>query len=326
MRSVNDDPWRWKLRLFVSTDLVGSTAYKAAQQDKSRWAPTFKEFFRGFPAALEAAYDQLTSRLERPSSRLQTWKFSGDEILFWVELRSHQEALGHIDAVKRAVSSFPELWKEKGVPLRLKATAWLAGFPVTNTEIQIPSDGGNNSLLDFIGPSIDLGFRIARFCDGRRFAVSADLALMLMDAVDKSEVDRKHFQVHLHGCEVLKGVIANEPYPVFWIDMLDGAAVLEEKLLGIRRDFRADDVKDYLRDFIDKTGSLRRPFIEGDADPRYGTPDQELATIREEMKAEESNRHYLNDGEEDRPPTEEAKDIRPPEESLRSDDFLPGVH
>jgi hypothetical protein len=323
IQSAQDDPWRWKLRLFVSTDLVGSTAFKASSAQKS-WAPTFKEFFRDFPPTLNAGYDLIPSQFKQPAGRLATWKFSGDEILFWVELSCHEEVSSHLFVVKNAIREFPKLWADKA-PLRLKATAWLAGFPVTNTEIQIPT--GESAVLDFIGPSIDLGFRIAKFCDDRRFVVSADLALMLLDGVDKREVERSLFHLHLHGLEVLKGVNANNPYPVFWIDMLDGAIVPEEQLLGIRREFHSDTTKDYLRTFIDRMSSLRRPFIEGDSDERYGTPDAELTDIRDEMRAEESNRNYLCGGEEDSPTTNEARAPKEPNESLRRsiDDVIPGV-
>lgn len=319
-----DNPWRWKLRLFASADLVGSTAFKAAHGD-SRWAATFKEFFSDFPQFAEAAYADLPPKLLGCAERLKPWKFSGDEILFWVELRSFRHAAAHVLALKQAIGKFARVWEAKKIPLRLKATAWLAGFPVTNTEILIgePSDA-QGKTLDFIGPSIDLGFRIARFCDARRFVVSADLALMLLDAVDALDVERHHFHIHLHGRESLKGVIGNEPYPILWLDMRDGMPLLEERLLGVQRDFRSDDLKDYLREFLDDTPRLRRPFIAGDADHRYGTEDPDLAELREEMRAEETNRHYLSEGESEQPGEGAPRELSPPPENLRPDDLTLG--
>lgn len=109
-----DDPWRWKLRLFASADLVGSTAFKAAHGD-SRWAPTFKEFFSGFPQFINASYANLPGKLADCDERLTPWKFSGDEILFWAELRNYQHAAAHISALKHAVRRFPEVWAKKNV-------------------------------------------------------------------------------------------------------------------------------------------------------------------------------------------------------------------
>ncbi len=299
--------WNWKLRLFLSADLVGSTAFKSSKVDRyaPEWAPTFKDFFRDFPPAVNAAYQRVPQGCQACEERLTPWKFSGDEILFWVQLNNHCEVATHLWAFKQAVSTFPEQWARKKVPLRLKATAWLAGFPVTNSEIKI----GN--ALDFIGPAIDLGFRISKFSSVRRFTLSADLALMLLDAVDKCEIDRKHFHVYLHGREFLKGVIGNEPYPITWLDMNDGDLDLEEQLLGVHRDFRPDHLKDFLRSFIDATPLLRRPFINGDNDTRYGMIPPELEELRMEMQAEDSDRTYLtSQGNDDADAEGEPREIK----------------
>jgi hypothetical protein len=112
----------------------------------------------------------------------------GDEIVFTTELKCCRDALTHIWAFRAAVTKFPQLWLEKGVSLTLKATAWLAGFPVTNAELVIATAEGMESL-DFVGPSIDLGFRIARFADPHKFVLSADLALMMLDMFDELQIN-----------------------------------------------------------------------------------------------------------------------------------------
>jgi hypothetical protein len=150
------------------------------------------------------------------------------------------------------------------------------------------------------------------------------LALMVLDAVDALEVDRSLFRIHLEAMERLKGVIGNEPYPILWLDMRDGKPLLEERLLGISRDFHSDDLKDYLRQFIDLVPQLRRPFIDGDRDSRYGTADDALTELRDEMIAEETNRHYLSGGEADKPPQGEGKEPRDPPDSLGPGDLTLG--
>ena len=124
--------WNWKLRLFASADLVGSTAYKSTSSaDKPEWAATFKQFFRDFPLAVEREYSLVPDKCGTCQEHLRPWKFSGDEVLFWVELRSYRESIVHLAAFKQAVVSFSKLWlSEKKISLSLKATAWLAGFPV----------------------------------------------------------------------------------------------------------------------------------------------------------------------------------------------------
>jgi hypothetical protein len=320
VRSDSDDSLAWKLRLFLSADLVGSTAYKASQSRGSpeeglpqEWASTFKEFFHEFPSAIEANYAQLPKGCVPCKLRIKPWKFLGDEILFWVQLASHKEAASHLWAFKKAVHEFPRLWSRKTAPLNLKGTAWLAGFPVTNTEIIIPL-GKNRETVDFIGPSIDLGFRIAEYSDTRRFVISADLALMLLDAIHSCEIDIDliPLKLYLHGRELLKGVLSSEPYPVLWIDMLDGRPDLEEELLGTTRLHKPDRLHKFLREFIDHhSPQLLRPFIADDPDPKYGTIPEAYKRLREGMLAEESTRGYLTDKE--RNPPRGGKPKRIPE-------------
>jgi hypothetical protein len=293
----SESDWRWKLRLFVSADLVGSTAYKASQSEKSSpiWASTFKEFFREFPATIEAQYAKLPDKHVDCNHHFKPWKFLGDEILFSVELRKFQESVSHIWVFKDAISEFPKSWARKNVPLSLKATAWLAGFPVTNTEIEIQTETGNS--LDFIGPSIDLGFRIARYSESRKFVLSADLALMVLDAIHDTEIHDGKYQLILHGREALKGVIGNQPYPITWIDMRDGDPEVEEELLGVSHTHIPNKLTDYLRRFIDSSfPKLRRPFIDGDPHEKYGHVPEDLRSIREQMQAEESDRGFLDPG------------------------------
>lgn len=286
-RSVSD--WSWKLRLFLSADLVGSTAFKASKIEKYApdWAPTFKDFFREFPPAIQNLYAQLPERFHPCSEKIAPWKFSGDEILFWVKLEDHREAASHLWVFREAVRSFPDQWIKKGLPLRLKATGWLAGFPVTNSEIQI------GQTLDFIGPSIDLGFRITKYSDVRRFPLSADLALMLLDAIDQCEIKDGHFNLFFHGREQLKGVMGNEPYPIVWLDTKDGKLDVEEELLGVNRVSDPHKLKQFLRSFFDNASMMRRPFIKDDKGGRYHEIPAALEDLRLEMEAEGTDRTYL---------------------------------
>ncbi|RIK82013.1 MAG: hypothetical protein DCC68_07500 [Planctomycetota bacterium] len=270
--------------------------------------PTFREFFEAFPTVLQFAYDSLPANCPACDSRFEQWKFVGDEILFCVEIRQVGDAISHLCALKTAAREFPDrFWRKKEIPLKLKAAAWIAGFPVTNQEVHIPLPR-SGMLLDFVGPAMDLGFRVARYADERRLAISADLALLLLDGVDAHRLDRRHFHIHLAELTPLKGAIFDEPYPILWVDMRDGEPVLVEKLLGVKRDFRSDDLKDYLGGFLDNTRGLRRPFIDGCGDARYNSPDPELAVVRERMQAEES--YYTTESGE---PKAEGK-AKPPDE------------
>jgi hypothetical protein len=90
--------------------------------------------------------------------------------------------------------------------------------------------------IDFVGPSIDLGFQIARFSTDRRIMISLELARLLAHIEDAMVYKHPHPTINLssdlfekdfpipfryHGKEVLKGVWKGAPYPMFWIDASD---------------------------------------------------------------------------------------------------------
>lgn len=122
--------------------------------------------------------------------------------------------------------------------------------------------------------------------------LSADLALMLLDAVHSCDADWDAFHIYMHGCEELKGVTGGRPYPVFWLDMNDGRPDPEEELLGTTKPFIPHKARDYLNSFLDRSSHLRRPFIEGDNDARYGAVPAEFVRLREQMMSEELHRNY----------------------------------
>ena len=312
--------WRWKLRLFASADLVGSTAFKATQSASPTpdWPATFREFFRDFPAFLETRYAALSAAHRRCEQFLKPWKFLGDEILFVVELKGWHEALTHVAALRSAISEFPKIgWAAKKPALKLKAVAWLAGVPVTNTELSISS--GTSESLDFIGPSIDLGFRIAKFAEPRKLVLSADLALLLLDAIDDLEVDRSAYKLGFVGREILKGVIGNEPYPILWLGVPDDTFFLEEELLRVSCD--PGKLKDYLRKYLDTTPKLMRPFIDGDVHPKYRSIPEEFVKLRDQMQSEDSNREYEKTSRTEPQASGPAKDLvdpRPPTDDASS--------
>src|SRR5207253_1297681 len=97
------------------------------------------------------------------------------------------------------------------VPLRLKATSWVASFPEPNIEIVISemSDGSGRGYRDFIGPDIDLGFRISHLARPSTIALSVDIVELLLDAGNLEQLD-----IFMIGSERLKGVFHDRPYPI----------------------------------------------------------------------------------------------------------------
>lgn len=124
----------------------------------------------------------------------------------------------------------------------MKATAWSAGFPLMNTEVvfeEALSAGkpqGGSALarqsqlrglwhtggqkrkgltLDFIGPSIDIGFRLSQLSSADQMMISLDLAYIIAKHVDNA-FDGE-LPMYYDGARPLKGVLGGRSYPIFWI-------------------------------------------------------------------------------------------------------------
>ena len=162
------------LRLFLSVDIAGSTAYKAkfANLQNVGWLRVFETFFQIFPIVLigQVAREFLEAEA---LPVVNVWKVLGDEMIFTNEPQSAREAALLLHAVFRAMVRY-EAEHFGGFQLHLKATAWFAAFPRPNIEVEIPemSRGDTARYIDYLGPDIDLGFRIAIAC---RMAVNSYL-------------------------------------------------------------------------------------------------------------------------------------------------------
>ena len=92
---IGDCP-EYRLRLFLSADLVGSTAYKATVGDNSGsesspnpvWVDEIRRFYREFPVTLNRAYEKVEALepLQPDASPPKVWKTIGDEIAFCCRL------------------------------------------------------------------------------------------------------------------------------------------------------------------------------------------------------------------------------------------------
>ena len=111
--------------------------------------------------------------------------------------------------------------------LKLKGSAWTAEFPVGNAIVPL------NDGVDYIGPSMDTGFRLSRVSTPRKFAVSAELAMLILGLPRSVSVE---VPLHYDGRCQLKGVMEKEGYPFLWIDLhhpkRSNLEAAEDDLLG----------------------------------------------------------------------------------------------
>lgn len=243
-----------QLLLFLSVDVVGSTAYKNSHREEDGvqpWLQFFKDFYQDFPEFLARAAGKQATKVV-PS----IWKTAGDELIFTVPIECHTEALRHVVAFRCAIGDYDAETTKKKLPLGFKACAWVAGFPVINAEVR----AGGNSGPDYIGPLVDAGFRLAKYSDERRFVVSVELALLLAEAIDEIHLNPIFYY---DGKQPLKGVLSERPYPIIWIDMLDGNKPLDEELLGIpKASAQPKKLAKFCREFIESLApQLVIPYI-----------------------------------------------------------------
>ena len=203
------------LRLFLSVDMVGSTLFKASHTGRGSagWLDTFRTFFTHFPLILAGQLGfEFLDEDETPA--VEVWKVMGDEVIFVVEPSSASEVTTILIALLRTMRRY-EQSRLEALPLRLKGAAWLADFAESNIELDIPELSSEDSAphVDFIGPDIDLGFRLSKFArlvDGyaRRPQVQERLTSQIADAMQDS-LDPKGVMVVIeaeHLCMSMRGV------------------------------------------------------------------------------------------------------------------------
>jgi hypothetical protein len=353
-------------RLFLSADIAGSTAYKqrkAADESAStdKWAPAILSFYRDFGRVF---LDKLTLTEGLTASSFSKykkcvrplfWKAVGDEVLFCLELSSEKQAYVAIAAWINAAREYKDtLGKER---LDVKLAAWLATFPTPNFEVPLPraldesafqAQSNDDALvanwealrryytgtaveqmkfsLDFIGPAMDTGFRVAQQSTTRKMAVTPELAQLVAlthhDFETQAQFDDGHRLVlRFSGRTTLKGVSDPSGYPVFWIDVAkkdDKFVQVEDKL---EPSHHSTDIRD-ISTFLELYLANRAPFK-----TLVYLPDgerSEFCTLHQELKDQLEKIELQNDLERKRLENEMNQDeakAQSHEKALSADDL-----
>ncbi len=334
-----------ELRIFFTADIVGSTSYKQSAFSKSRsndttsrktkpqdeaklrrsqlhppWFAPISEFYQVAQQSVQSYWGKRLVNwkdvvdLGTPPSY---WKAIGDEIAFSKILTDRRQIIACLDVWTQALKDMRASLKRHSESLDVKSAAWIAGFPITNTEVVLGSfrdpndrayeddddfvfhsleslerlkstkDAHQNQalILDFIGPSIDTGFRLAAYSSPRRLVLSVDLAYMYADVILQDRIDATRAQfdpdtmhIYYHGAVSLKGLLSGRPYPIFWIDIdhrneseLAILNKLEQKLTGTEN-LKNESVKLFCQEFIEKHPDyISIPYIaKSDGTMAYG--------------------------------------------------------
>jgi hypothetical protein len=209
--------------LFVSFDISGNTEYKitnpskvlSPEQATSKTTNNSLLGNSGWFDDVGKIFDELISKLASSETEFQFWKFQGDELILTVSIQELSEvisALRSIDGILRKISL--AMWKEKQL-LDMKATIWIAAIDGAfnrKFDLDVSSIHEGRTIQDYIGTSIDEGFRIASaVARSKRVAVSFDIAFLLV----KERIEEMRNIYHV-GFAELKGIWKQKPYPALW--------------------------------------------------------------------------------------------------------------
>jgi hypothetical protein len=292
--TVSDDQFakltEERLLLFLSVDLENSTQLKqvAAGQQEQTWLDVVLDFVTGFPAAFvseipKQSPDALRGQVAEP----RVWKLLGDELVFVVEIKDARKVPIYLDAMVSAIRSWNAEVRQqtRTSPSRrtrerrllAKGSAWLAEFPVTNAVLLLP---GNQE--DYVGPSVDAGFRLGKLATPRQLGLSVDLAWLLLGV-------RTDAPLRFHGRKHLKGVAEScGGYPELTLEVDRSAYQEEEDKLAGKSPVKQDpaQIRALCEAYIREHGvPSHPPFVPpGDASVRPADYDARKDEVRERLK------------------------------------------
>lgn len=234
-------PAEYRVRLFLSVDLSGSTAFKNSDSGENRhngaapkWVTVFQHFYTDFPAFFGTEYQNYKTGIAGNDSCPKLWKAVGDELVFCGKISNKKSCAIALMSFINTLHKYREKLRDDDINLNLKGTGWLAAFPEPNRAVQLRKAREHPELLsasealeqsaddnpfdfDFLGKAIDTGFRIAGTAKPERFVLSVQLARLLADLEPGSGFDHT---IRFDRPKTLKGVNRGEPYPMLYIDTM----------------------------------------------------------------------------------------------------------
>lgn len=336
------------LRLFLSADIVGSTAFKQnasaleAQEQVDEngdlknpafpsWFTVVLQFYQQAEQTFAAQWRDISSQKISDDTvnffgdAPELWKTIGDEVLFTKRVDHPWQAVVCMHAWVATLDELRAFLAEH--KLNVKSTAWLADFPLRNHEIVLRKittstlqDADDTYILnnqnglrdyydvdssgyirDFIGPSIDTGFRITGFASIRKLAISVELTFLLGCEQVRAQNDPKlyaqknyvlpSFNMKYDGRQQLKGVLNGSGYPVFWIDLdpNDPLSLAEDKVTNNPKPSTLD-IFTLATAFIESQPLfLSKPYMAACNYPQYGA----LSSYQQQMLRKRAA-HILN--------------------------------
>lgn len=341
------EPADYRVRLFLSVDLSGSTAFKNSKAGENRsrgsapsWVTVFQQFYADFPALFETEFQKQTNESVGDDSCPRLWKAVGDELVFCGTVSNKKACFVALNSFIMTLHTYRKRLQDGDIDLNVKGAGWLAAFPEPNRAVQLRPPEGKPDLLsasealelsadkapfdyDFLGKAIDTGFRVASNAKPERFALSVQLARLIVGA-DPSLVFGHY--IRLDRPITLKGVNKNEPYPMLYLDTLlhlpmQQTRVLEREVLKENESPDRTKLLNYLEAYCAVVGTDEIMLKEDATSNPVDAPESYIShksKIAEHLLSEKGREF---DGEADGEEIEASEDIQIENGSLEP---LPG--
>lgn len=340
----------YRLRLFMSVDLVGSTSYKNKAGSRvdgvgadPRWVKQIKHFYQDFPAQIKINYKSKSSSIAEglyAECCPYVWKTIGDEIILCCRIIDMQHAFLCVDVFLATLKNYGYWLDSQAFELDVKGSAWVASFPNPNITVLVNKDGvvenerfsGSSdedielqadrepSKFDFLGKSIDTGFRISKYAQQDKLVLSLELAYIISHF---SHIKSEMLKFYLTGKYDIKGVLGDRPYPIIAIDAERSheRRRLRTKEENLRPKINSDpvDFAEYIEMFM-RDAKLDIPALAVDSLSADDiAPPSSFLEYKERWEREEYG-SSVTDNQRDEGESEEAAkgagDLRVPQESF----------
>jgi len=217
--------------MFLSIDMVNSTEFK---NHEPLW-----------PYVIHRFYMYCVDEIKQVCPHFNVWKYIGDEVVFW----RHVVAADNLAtltrdihaALLRVIAKLDQIDGEHGIRTRnlisAKATVWVAAADFVPNPLSQGRNGASKLqnkiirenhiigldagrqvhetiLFDFVGPEIDIGFRISKFAHRGVLLLGCGLAHLLLEQSHTTDNIDKHMKIVSY--EPLKGVWNGRTYPIIW--------------------------------------------------------------------------------------------------------------
>ena len=270
------------LFLLFSVDVIDSTKmkYSASENEKDpsknneiKWVDKIGRFYNDFSHQFINSFTG--------TSQINIWKFVGDEILFYSKIEKN--CYHEIVEIIRSFWILLDSWYKPNDPkaLKLKGCVWTAQADKIDrcTHVHSISPNFRIETLDFIGPSVDCGFRIAKEASHSAIAMSIEI----VDQIYKEPTLRQ--KIIYVDSKKFKGVFQNEfTCPIFVLNLPRLGPEIKD--LSLRSSLSEDSIKDFIDVYYEgMENSQFSPFVhrvkKEDFGFKFGVSISELNEISE---------------------------------------------